>query len=40
MLRYIKVIGGPSNCEGLMVGLKNGNIYKIFINNAFPIMLI
>ena len=23
-----------------MVGLKNGNIYKIFLDNAFPIMLI
>ena len=40
MIRYIKIIGGPAKEEGLLVGLKNGNIYKIFLNNAFPIMLI
>ena len=39
-VRYIKIIGGPSKEEGLLLGLKNGNIYKIFLNNAFPIMLI
>ncbi len=39
-VRFIKIIGGPPKEEGLLVGLKNGNIYKIFLNNPFPIMLI
>ena len=38
--RYIKVVGGPSGREGLVVGLRNGEVVKIFINNAFPIQLV
>eukprot|EP00164_Ancoracysta_twista_P001588 GFYU01002082.1.p1 GENE.GFYU01002082.1~~GFYU01002082.1.p1 ORF type:complete len:1195 (-),score=419.63 GFYU01002082.1:77-3661(-) len=40
VIRYIKVVGGPSGREGLLVGLKNGTILKIFIDNSFPIVLI
>ncbi|KAF1322110.1 Intraflagellar transport protein, partial [Globisporangium splendens] len=40
LIRYIKVTGGAKGKEGLLVGLKDGSVWQIFINNPFPIPLI
>ena len=40
VVRYIKVIGGPSGKEGLLVGLKSGQVLKLFVNSPFPVQLL
>ncbi|MCO5559215.1 hypothetical protein L7F22_012810 [Adiantum nelumboides] len=35
-VRYIKVCAGPCGGEGLLTGLEDGSILKIWINNPFP----
>lgn len=39
-IRYIKVVGGPAGQEGLVLGLKNGQVWKIYLDNSFPILLV
>lgn len=38
-IRYIKVTGGKPGCEGLMIGLKNGQVWRIFLDNSLPILV-
>lgn len=39
-IRYIRATGGPAGKEGLLIGLKDGQIVQIFINNPFPIQVV
>lgn len=34
------MVGGPPEREGLLLGLKSGQILKIFIDNPFPVNLL
>lgn len=39
-VRYIKVIGGPVGKEGILIGLRSGHVFQIFVDSAFPVQLI
>jgi intraflagellar transport protein 122 len=39
-IKYIKPLSGPAKRESLLVGLADGQVVKIFIDNGFPIPII
>jgi len=39
-IKFVKMIGGPTGRETTLVGLKNGEVLKVFIDNPFPIQLV
>lgn len=37
-IRYIKVVGGPPGKEHLILGLRNGQVWEIHLDNSFPLL--
>ncbi|KAG5888430.1 hypothetical protein JTB14_020205 [Gonioctena quinquepunctata] len=37
-IRYIKNIGGPPGKEGLLLGLKNGQVWEVHLDNIYPLL--
>lgn len=38
-IKYLRVLGGAKKREALICGLKNGEVYMIYIDNQFPVLL-
>ena len=39
-IKYVKPLSGPPRRESFLVGCSDGAVYKIFVDNAFPIPII
>jgi intraflagellar transport protein 122 len=39
-IKHIKVVSGPPKKESLIIGLANGIVCRIFIDNAFPVVIV
>lgn len=39
-IKFVKVVSGPPKQESLLVGLSNGLVTRIFIDNAFPVPIV
>jgi intraflagellar transport protein 122 len=39
-IKFVKVLSGPPKQESLLVGLSNGVVSRIFIDNAFPVPIV
>lgn len=39
-IRCVRVVSGPPRKESLMIGLDNGVVSRIFIDNAFPVPIV
>ena len=37
---YIKLVGGLAGKEGILVGLKSGHVFEIFVDSSFPVLLV
>ncbi|ERL84617.1 hypothetical protein D910_02045, partial [Dendroctonus ponderosae] len=37
-IRYIKNVGGPPGKEGLLLGLKNGQVWEVHLDNIHPLL--
>ncbi|CAH8612583.1 unnamed protein product [Dicrocoelium dendriticum] len=39
-VQYMRIIGGPPTKETVLAGMKNGQVIKVILDNAFPIHLV
>lgn len=39
-IKFVKVVSGPPKSESLLVGLQNGLVTRVFIDNAFPVPIV
>ncbi|ORZ33687.1 hypothetical protein BCR44DRAFT_1486492 [Catenaria anguillulae PL171] len=40
LIRYIKVLGGPPGREAVVLGMRDGWTYLVYLDNAFPVPLV